>query len=576
MGSVFIGLGLLILGLVSARIKPSWVFLSVVSFLYLCGDITQEQILDSLINPSLISIVLLMLSAVVIERSRLLPWLAHKLLVPGYSSTIFRLGAFTTLSSAFLNNTAVVATMMRRITHNQEHSAQRLLIPLSYFAILGGVLTLIGTSTNLLINGSYMQLGYDGLEMFDFFPVGVTLFVIVGTVIGWRAYSHLPNKSVDFLDKTEGYFLDAKVSEGSSLIGKTVQQNGLRSLHSLYLSEIIRNGQLISPVKPQTIVLAGDHLVFVGDVMQVHILEQFDGIELFASINDLLNDNLREVLVRPDSILSRRTLKELNFRSRFDAAVVAISRGEESLTGKLDEQQISSGDKLVLAVGSDFETREEVYKNFFFLSEKNIELPLSFAQNLYAIFGFLLAIGTAFFQSSVNLIDTLALYLMGALIFKCVSFSSLKQAFPDELYGIIASALCIALAFQSSGAAQWVANGLTESLGDTSPILALCFLFLCTVLLTELITNSAAAVIMLPIGLELSTGYGVSELPFVFAVAYAASCSFISPYGYQTNLMVYSAGSYQLKDFVRFGWFISVVYIITALISILLYYPLGM
>ena len=521
-------------------------------------------------NSSILVLLGLMMSSLALEKTRLLPWLSTKVFSPSYMSTVFKLGVSTVLSSAFLNNTAVVATLMGAVQRNQEHPASRLLIPLSYFAILGGTLTLIGTSTNLVVDGLLRSMELPGLSFGDFWQVGLILVLGCGAIIGVVSFC-LPAKQSQSLDQPQ-YFIDAEVQPGSSLIGKTVLQNQLRALDGLFLVEIVRQNTLISPVNPQCVLRENDKLIFAGDVSQVAQIQALDGVEVFADTDELLSSNLQQVIVSPASVLVGKTLKDTGFRSRFDAAVVAISRHGQSLSGKLGEQIIESGDKLVLAVGPDFNKRQNLTRNFFLLSDVKVQQPLTQRQNVLAIGGFFVAIMLSAFDI-LPLLDAVVAYVMLMLVTQVIDSTTIRRRFPFDLWVILVCALCIASAFQMSGLSEWVSTHIIVVLGDSSPMIALSLVFLMTLLLTEIITNSAAAAIMLPVGLSLANAYHIDIMPFVMAVAYAASASFMSPYGYQTNLMVMNAGGYQFSDFIKVGWPLTLSYSLIALIAIPYFFP---
>ncbi len=560
----------LIVALVSNRFRMSYVFAAAVVLLYITGQISQGDIFSNITNSSVVTLLLLLLSSLALERTYLLSWAAKQLSHTNYWQSIWRLGIVSSLSSAFLNNTAVVATLMGAVLKNPFHAPKKLLIPLSYFSILGGTLTLIGTATNLVVSGLLEEHGYKGLSIFSFFPVGICLLLGCGlTVILVSRW--LPEERPK-PDKLDGYFLDAEVDENSKLVGKTVLSNGLRSLDGLFLTEIIRNQTLISPVSPSEVIYGRDKLVFSGDVSEVKQLSSFDGLTLYVENEFELDKNLVEVLVSPESVLIGNTLKEVEFRSRFDAAVVAISRQGKKLSGKLGECVIFSGDKLVLAVGEDFKKRPNLSRNFFLLNDKSVKKPLSLGQNILGIAGFIVSIFTAA-CTSLNLIETLSVFLIASLLSRIVDGTQLRRRFPFEFLIILVSALCIASAFSSSGLASILTQPFDSVVGEVPPVWVLIGILLLTVVLTEIMTNTAAAAIMLPISLALASTFSISYLPLTMAVVYGASASFISPFGYQTNLMVMNAGNYTIQDFAKVGWMVTVSYIAIATITIPLVFP---
>lgn len=560
----------LLTSLIVSKWRAAYLFVGATVVLYLFGQIDQSRLIGNITNSSVLTLIALMVASLALERSHLLPWLSSKIFDDSYNKTLLRLGLSSALSSAVLNNTAVVATLMGGVQRNQDHPATSLLIPLSYFAILGGTLTLIGTATNLVVNALLVEAGHPELNFFVFLPVGLALVVLVGGVVVLSARQL--NRKVTSHSPMSHYFIDAEVKPGSKLIGNTVRENKLRALDGLFLAEIVRGDQLISPVTPDTRIQAKDKLVFTGDVENVKQLHLLDGVEIFADASQLLSSNLTEVIVSPESVLIGKTLKATDFRSRFDAAVVAISREGHRLSGKLGEQKIHSGDKLVLAIGEDFHKRQNLTRNFFILSGIELSHTLSLKQNVLTVLGFLGAI-TVSATTSVSLLESMGAYILLMLGSNVIDGTTIRRRFPFELWTVLVCALSIAYAFSASGLAEWVTSGIHDLLGEQTPFVALVCLFIVTLILTEVITNTAAAAIMLPVGLALAQAYQVSSMPFIMAVAYAASACFLSPYGYQTNLMVMNAGGYHFKDFIKVGWKVSMSYSLVALIAIPLFFP---
>ncbi|MGR5177864.1 SLC13 family permease [Vibrio mediterranei] len=560
----------LLISLVFTRYRSSVLFVIAIIVLYVSGQISQASILTNITNTSVLTLVGLMLASLALERSDLLVWLSSKIFHPSYKQTIVRMGISTAVSSAILNNTAVVATLMGSTLRNQEHAPSKLLIPLSYFAIIGGTLTLIGTSTNLVVNAVLADHDVEPVSFFSYTPVGLVILLVVGVVIAFVCRSLSSRARTESKDR--GYFIDAEVGPSSKLIGLTVRQNKLRSLDGLFLAEIVRGEQLISPVTPDTIVASGDKLIFTGEVENLKQLSELDGVEVFADTNELLESNLTEVIVSSESVLVGKTLKSTDFRSRFDAAVVAINRENQRLSGKLGEQRIQAGDKLVLAIGQDFHKRQNISRNFYIISGIQLNNRLTLAQNWMAVGGFICAILLSV-ATPVSLLEAVTAYVLAMVGFNILDGTTMRRRFPFELWLILVCALSIAQAFSQSGLAEQLTVLLYDVLGEQSPYVALVVAFLATVLLTEIITNTAAAAIMLPIGLSLANIYQVNMMPFIMAVAYAASACFISPYGYQTNLMVMNAGGYTFQDFIRVGWKVSLAYCFVALTSIPLFFP---
>jgi di/tricarboxylate transporter len=387
--------------------------------------------------------------------------------------------------------------------------------------------------------------------------VGATA-VMAGLVVMLFSARLLPWASAEQLQVAE-YVVEAEVGSESSLIGKTIAENRLRDLDALFLVEIVRDEHLISPVAPTEFIEAGDKLIFSGDITQVNVLEAFDGLRLFAVEEGLLRENMMEVIVMPNAAIEGKTIKESGFRSLFDAAVVGMRRGGKRLSGKLGNITIQAGDNLMLATGPDFNERKNLDKNFVVVDDAVAGSTTTALQNWVVS---LLLAGVVLLAAleMVPLIKGLALLLVCMLGLRLVRGSELRRRFPFEIWLIIASALTLSQALTNSGLVATLALALQDQLAAVGPWAALAGIYLGTLLLTELMTNNAAAALSFPIAFGLAESLGVSPMPFVMAVAYGASASFLTPYGYTTNLMVQNLGGYSLRDYFRSGLPVSIAY----------------
>jgi di/tricarboxylate transporter len=343
------------------------------------------------------------------------------------------------------------------------------------------------------------------------------------------------------------------------LIGKSILANKLRELEDFFLVEIVRGNYLISPVAPQEHIEAGDKLIFSGDIKQVQVFEAFDGLRLFAVEEGLLSQNMKEVIVMPNASIEGRTVKESAFRSMFDAAVVGMRRGGKRLSGKLGNITIQAGDSMMLAVGPDFNERKNLDKNFAIINDSVGEVQTTDTQN-YAITGMLLVVITLATLDMVPLIKGMAFLLVFMLAIGVVTGSELRRRFPFELWLIIASALTLSQAMTNSGLVAVISGMLQNNLSILGPYGALIGVYLGAWLLTEAMTNNAAAALSFPIAFGLAESFGVSYMPFVMVVAYGASASFLTPFGYTTNLMVQNLGGYEFRDYFRTGLPVSLAY----------------
>jgi di/tricarboxylate transporter len=558
------------IGLVKFQKVPERVFFAATLVSLAANLVSTDDILINAVNPGLVTLVLLVLCSFSFERTSVLRRLSTILIGGSKVKSTLRTLFSAAFASALMNNTAVVASLITTIKNNTLINPGKLLLPLSFVSIIGGTLTLVGTSTNLLVNSMFIDQGNESLNFFDFTLVGLVALAMCLIVILIRLPS-LPSIAKEAL-QTKEYLVEAEVTQGSRLVGKTIEENGLRNLDSLFLVELVRRGRLISPVKPEEYLEPGDKLIFTGDISKVLTLQQFDGLTLFAEQDGLLRDNLTEVVIKPDSAVIGKSLKSAGFRARFDSAVVAIRREGSTLSGKLGEIVIQSGDFLVLAVGKDFSSRTNLSKNFFILSGHQPDNMLYGWRDKITVFGFIAAIATSVF-TGFSLLKCLFFYIALLIFSGCLSINEIKRRFPLEIWMIVLSALTLATAMENSGVAQLLAATVENLLHDKSIYFAFIIVFVLTLVVTELVTNNAAAALLFPIAYNMALGLGVSPLPFVMAVAFAASGSFISPYGYQTNVMVFNAGNYRLTDFVKFGIPVSITYSAVVIFMIPLIFP---
>lgn len=542
--------------LVTTNLKPAKIFGGSALLLVLTQQISTAQLLTNATNPGLVALVLLLLASQVIEKTAFLKRLGLKLVTRDYTQSFFRLVGFSFISSAFLNNTAIVASLLNSVKQNGYHAPSKLLIPLSFAAILGGTVTLIGTSTNLIVDSFLRDNGHPGFDFFDFTTIGL----IAGTICILVLYglSHLLPIINDAAAGVRLHFIEADVSEHCELIGKTVEQNHLRNLPELFLVEIIR-GSAIIPATPDTLIQAHDKLVFNGNVKRLDGISHIKGLELFAETNGLLRDNLTDVIISNRATVVGKTLKSLGFRSRFDAAVVAIRRDGQHLSGKLGDIKLQAGDFLTLAVGPDFYKHDNVAKNFFVVSAQRIQTSLAPWQEFSALAGFVITVTLAA-VNAVPLVTGLLFLLAGLSAIGIFSLTEIRRALPLNLIIIIVGALSLASALEQSGLMQLLANGLNLMSSGLSPFMLLLAIYVSCLLLTEFVTNNAAAALMFPFAYAMASAIEQPILPYALAVAFAASASFISPYGYQTNLLVFNAISYRFWDFARIGIPMSVTY----------------
>ena len=558
-------------GLIFTAIAPAWLFTAAMGAAYFGALVDTPALLDKATNTGLVTLVLVILVSIGLEKLSWLARLARVLVASGYRSSLLRVTLVTGLFSALINNTAVVATLANTLRDNPHHPPSRLLLPLSYAAVLGGTMTLIGTSTNLIVSSFLEDARGEGLAFFDFLPIGLAA-TAAGLVAILSTSRLLPHREREAIVIAE-YLVEAEVMHGSALIDRSIADNGLRELDALFLVEIVRGEQLISPVAPQEIIRAGDKLIFSGDIARVSLLQRFEGLRTFAAEEGLLRGNLVQVVVLPGATIEGKSIKASSFRSLFDAAVVGLRRGGQRLSGKLGSITLQAGDSLMLAAGADFYSRRNVDKNFLVVGARAVPLRLPALVDVSIGVGLLAVVAFAAL-GIVPLVKGLAGLLVVMLGLRVVRPGELRRRFPFEIVMIIASALVLSQALANSGLMVNIAGALYGLLAEHGPYLALAGVYFSTLLLTELMTNNAAAALVFPVAYALADSYGFSVLPFAMAVAYGASASFLTPYGYTTNLMVQNLGNYRFADYLRCGLPVTIGYSLTVLLLLPRVFPL--
>lgn len=581
---VFIVTGFIIFSLYKEKFPPALTFFMGVSFLLVIGILNPKEMLGGFANDSIITIMLLLVVCGVLNKSALPDQFFNMIFgnVNKLSTFLLRMMFGVAILSAFLNNTPIVAFLIPFVytwSKNNKIAPSKLMIPLSFATILGGTITLIGTSTNLVVNGLTTAAGFKPLNMFDFTIVGSIQALIGILYLYFFRNKILPDRAdpLETFQKSQREFLvEGRIKSGSGLIGKNVETANLRQLKDFFLVEIIRNEETISPVKPKDIIREDDILIFAGDIKNIAELVDDQKEINFPKIQSIKNNKSRhliETILMPNSDLIGNSVKQCDLRGKFDAAVVAIHRRGEQIKGKLGNVILKQGDVLVLFVGDDFDIRTNEKEDFFIINEIEKTKKISPVKSWMVLIGFGLCIlGSAF--GVINLFQSLLILLTIIIFTKTISFKEMHDLVDYNLLILAALALALGEALTKTGAANDIANSILYLVKGGGPIAALAAIYFITMLTTEIMTNVAAATLAFPLAVSIANSLGVDPKPFILAIAFAASASFLTPVGYQTNLMVYGPGGYKFIDYVKVGLPLSILCMTVAVIGLGIIYGL--
>jgi di/tricarboxylate transporter len=492
--------------------------------------------------------------------------------------------------SAFLNNTPVVAMFMPVVgdwSKKTGISASKLYLPLSYAAVLGGSCTLIGTSTNLVVQAQLVDWrrtdpSIEVLSMFTLTPIGVPLALAGVAYIVFASKRWLPERRA-FLEQVSDarqYTVEMLVEPGSPIHGQTIEAVGLRRLPGMFLSTIERGGDTMVAVGPDQVLRERDRLVFVGVVESVADLQRVRGLvpatdQVFKITSSHLNRLLVEAVVADTSPLVGQSIREGRFRDRYDAAVIAVCRNGERLPGKIGDITLRPGDALLLQAHLGFVRRYRNSRDFLLVAALDGWRP---ARHHRAWVAIAIAAGMVALASLEHLtgVTTFGAALMAATLMGaagCLSSEQARRSIDLSVLVAIVSALVVGRAMETTGLAQVVAGVLIGLFKGLGPWGVLAGVYLLALVFTELVTNNAAAALALPIAKATATGLGISFLPFAVAIAIAASAGFATPLGYQTHLMVYGPGGYRFGDFVRMGLPLDLICMSIAVTLTPIFYP---
>lgn len=562
------GLTLGVLGLTLFAAAREWASLDLLVtaalfFLAAAGVVGLEAALAGFSNPALLTIAGLLVVAGGLRATGVLQDLAPKILGGGgesLRSVLFRLTSTTAAGSAFLSNTALVAMGIPTVlgwARRQDVAASKLLIPLSYASVLGGMCTLIGTSTNVVMDGLLQAEGLRGLGFFELARVGVPLIVLAVGYLTLVSPRLLPGRSGADVPETERrrYLTEMEVRPGSALSGRTVAEAGLRGISGLFLVRMEREKRgVVAPVDPETELAGGDRLSFAGVREEIVELRRRRGLRAVTagSRDGEEGRQLHEAVVAPGSPLVGTTVREAEFRPRYNAAVVAVHRHGEELDRPLEEITLRAGDTLLLEAGTGFARAFRDSPDFYLVTAVEDSGTLRRERKSVA----LSILGAVILTAATDLIELPLAAVGGALAMLatgCLRPGEARRSVDWSVLVVIGAAIGLAGALEQSGAAALL-GGVLEMAGDAlGPPGLLAAVFVGTMLLTEIVVNQAAAALAFPVVITAAAAQGLDPRPLLIAATVAASFSFSTPLSYQTNLMVYGPGGYRFSDFARAG-----------------------
>lgn len=562
--------------LAATRAAADMVFLGGLAVLLLAGVVTPRQAFAGLANEGVITLAVLYVVVVGLQETGAIRWIGRSVLgrPRSLAHAQGRVMAPVVFFSMFLNNTPVVAMLVPAVkewARQFDLAPSKLMIPLSYAAILGGTCTLIGTSTNLVVNGLLIQhTSGDGLTMFDLAWVGIPIAVAGVGFMLLTAPWLLPDRrpvTLQFDDPRE-YSVEMVVDEGGPLVGRSIDDAGLRDLPGVFLAEINRQDKVLPAVSPREVLEAGDQLVFAGAPESVVELQKIRGLrpatnQLFKLKGPRSERALYEAVVSATAPVVGRTIRAGRFRVRYNAVVIAVARNSRRLRGKVGDIVLRQGDTLLIEARPSFYEQQRNNRDFLTISRLDDSTPPRHERAPVAI-ALLAAMVLAVSLGWLSMLKAALAAAAGMLLTRCCTPSGARGGIDWSVLLTIAAAFGIGTALEATGVAAATAHGIIGLVGD-SPWTNLAAIYVVTTLFSALITNNAAAVLMFPLALGISNDLGTSIIPYVITIMMAASASFATPISYQTNLMVMGPGGYHFMDFIRVGLPLNVL---TAVVAI--------
>ena len=567
------------------RVAPDIALMGGLTLLLISGILSPSEAFIGLSNEGVITVAVLYVVVAGLKETGAIAWLGQSLLGRPKSLLAAQLRLMSPVAgmSAFLNNTPVVAMFIPAVSDwakKNSISPSKLMIPLSYAAIAGGTCTLIGTSTNLVVNGLIIEeTDTPSLGMFELawlgIPITILTFIYIVVTQKWLLPERLPSSS-QFGDVRK-YTVEMMVEANSPLDGKTIEQAGLRHLPGLYLIEIDRDGKILPAVSPQEKIYGHDRLIFAGVVDSVVDLQKIRGLQpatgqVFKLDSRREDRCLIEAVVSHNCPIVGKTIRDGGFRTVYNAAVIAVARDGEQLKMKLGDIGLRAGDTLLLEAHPSFTEQQKNSRDFYLVSQLEESSPPKHDKAMIALTILTIMVLTA----ALGILPILHAALLAAgfmVLFRCIRGGNARRSIDWQVIIVIAASFGMGSALQTTGAAQAIATTLTGLSADNA-ILALGITFFATALFTAFATNNTAAVLMFPIALSTAQMLDANFIPFAITIMVAASASFATPIGYQTNLMVYGPGGYHFSDYIKIGLPLTLLVGIATILLVPIIWPL--
>jgi di/tricarboxylate transporter len=584
--------GILVAALVifSLELFPiDFVAFGIMAVILLLGPIlgvSPEEAISGFGSPATITVLAMFILSGAISRTGVINVLARRMIRFAGDSELWQLVTIMLVVgpiSAFVNNTAAVAILIPSVitmARSHQRAPSKLLIPLSYFSQLAGVITLIGTSTNVLASALSEREGFGGFSMFEFAPIGLFIFVIGALYMLFIGRRFLPERrteaEISDTYHVKDFMTELVVMENSPLVGNTLAEAKLRTDFDIHIFEILRNGHKLGHPLANNTLKIGDILVARANTRQLLKVQDVEGVAIAPELRfgptllDTEKRRLLEVVIGPNCELIGGTLESTNFHRHYYSTAIAIRKHGEVIRDRLGQVPLNFGDTLLLR-GAAFALDQLKQEPGFIVTEE-VELEAFRTEKVPLVL--VIIVGVVILAAlGLPILVTAIVGCVLMVVTGCLQVNELHDSIRWDVIFLLAGVIPLGLAMERTGGAQFLADLAAGSAGIVPPLGVLTIFYTMTVLLTGLISNNAAVVVMVPVGIATAQTLGLSPKVFILAIMFAASTSFFTPVGYQTNTMVYGPGGYKFMDFVRVGVPLNILLIIVT--PLLLYLMWG-